>query len=222
MNQLILTLIACLLSAWPAHATLLTFDIDGAADRDPIPQAYGDGVTAIDMGAFHYGADGGFTPNVSISYASATGGDLNFWSDNFNDLTNVIHNDADPQDGFTITFTADPGFYVMLESLDMGNWTEAMTVPGMDVQDGGGATLASYSSILLPKWDTQSHVSFSPGVQGETLILHVDTTGLGGNSDNVGLDNILFSQVAVPEPASLLLTTSALFGLVLLRRGRRG
>jgi hypothetical protein len=35
------------------------------------------------------------------------------------------------------------------------------------------------------------------------MILHVNTTGLGVNSDNVGLDNIQFSQIsALPVPVA--------------------
>lgn len=63
---------------------------------------------------------------------------------------------------------------------------------------------------------------FSPGVEGRQLTLFVDIFGLGGNSDNVGLDNISFSQVAVsavPLPAGFTLLLGAL-GLLALGRRR--
>jgi len=220
MRQTTLTTVVCLLLSIPAHATVLTFDIAGATNPSTMPQSYGDAVTATNMGSFSYGALGGFTPNVSVSYESATGGELNFWSTGYNDLVNVLENEADGEIGYSITFTADPGFRVVLESLDMGNWGAAITVPGMEIKNGSGSTLANYPSILLADSATQSHASFTPSVQGQTLVLHVDTTGLSTNSDNVGLDNIQFSQVVVPEPAAACLVATALLGLLPLRSRR--
>ncbi len=49
----------------------------------------------------------------------------------------------------------------------------------------------------------------------QELSIHIDTTGLGGNSDNIGLDNIQFSQTAVvPVPAAMWLFGTGVIGLL--------
>ena len=62
---------------------------------------------------------------------------------------------------------------------------------------------------------------FASGLFGSQLDIIVDTTGMGGNSDNMGLDNIQFGQDVVPEPSSyaMLVLGSATF-LVLAARSR--
>ncbi len=54
-----------------------------------------------------------------------------------------------------------------------------------------------------------------PNIFGESLTIAINTAGLGGNSDNIALDNIQFSQVsAVPVPAAFWLFGSGLIGLI--------
>ena len=62
------------------------------------------------------------------------------------------------------------------------------------------------------------HSAGAPAVSATELTLRVDTTGLGGRSDNVGIDNIVFSQV--PEPSTSVLLSLGLLGLGYA--GRRG
>ena len=211
---------AAMLVGSQAGATVLTFDIAGAANSSEMPQAYGDNVTATTMGGFSYGAAGGFTPNVAVSYASDVNGILNFWSTGYNDLFNVVENEADGQTGYRIEFIAQAGFNVVLDSLNMGNWGSAITVPGLSVADGSGTVLFSATNIALPANSTPSSLFFDfGGISANKLVLHVNTSGLGVNSDNVGLDNIQFSQsTAVPVPAAAWLFGSGLFALAGLAR----
>ncbi len=206
-----------------ATATVLTFDIDGATNGSLMPQNYGDSVTVSTMGGFSYGSAGGFTPNVNVTYEGDSGNDLNFWSTGYNDLFNVVENEPDSHNGYSITFVADTGYQVSLASLDMGNWGGAISVPELSITDGNGLELFSESNIPLVANGVQSHTSFDFGsLLANTLILHIDTTGLGGNSDNVGLDNIQFSQVAtVPVPAAFWLFGSAIAGLISVTRASK-
>ena len=65
-----------------------------------------------------------------------------------------------------------------------------------------------------------THLTFSPNVTATSLRMTVDVSGLGGNSDNVGFDNIQFSQglavSSVPGPVAALP-----FALLALRRRQR-
>ncbi len=223
LKQQLTMIFAASLLCGSASATVLTFDIAGAGNGLLMPQDYGDNVTATTMGNFSYGSAGGFTPNVTVSYASDSGQELRFWSTNYNDLINVVENEVDGDTGYSLTFTADSGFDVVLDSMNMGNWGATITVPGITVTDGGGSTLFSATNFLLPGSSTPSSLFFDfGGISANTLILYIDTTGLGGNSDNVGLDNIQFGQSvsAVPVPAAAWLFGSGLIGLVGIARRR--
>jgi hypothetical protein len=56
------------------------------------------------------------------------------------------------------------------------------------------------------------------------ITIVVDSTGLGGSTDNIGLDNITFSEsevtAGVPEPGSLILVSLGAPILYLLLRRR--
>lgn len=215
-HQFVATCLATLLCS-SASATVLTFDLASTTGDIGLPLGYGDRVTATTMGDFLYGAAGGFTPNVEVQYAPT----LTRWSTGYNELINVIENEADGDNGYSVTFTADAGFNVLLSSLNMGNWGAAISVPGMTVTDGNGNILFSESNIALDvsTSPTSRFFNFGNNVVANQLIIQIDTTGLGGNSDNVGLDNIQFSQV-VPVPAAVWLFGSGLLGLVGVSRRR--
>lgn len=202
------------------NATVLTFDINNAADGSIISQSYGDNVTAVTMGNFGYGAAGGFTPNVSVSTAGVAGNTLNYWSSGYNDLFQVIENEPDDAEGYSLTFTADAGYNVVLTSLDIGNWGGAINLPGIRVFDESNTTLFQQTDTPLAANNIQNHVhiDFST-ITGQTLTIEINTIGLGGSSDNVGLDNIQFGQVsAVPVPGAVWLFGSAIFGLLRIKR----
>jgi hypothetical protein len=208
-----------------ASATVLTFDIVGIAPGVNLPQTYGDNVTAAIMGNFSYGTAQGFTPNVTVSYvANNTPGvtpELQWWSTGYNDLVNIVENEADGDTGYRIVLTAAAGFNVTLQSFDLGNFGSAVTLPGLQVLNSSNTPLLNLSNIAVPA-DTSPHLSFAGPWTSSTLSIVVNTTGLGGQTDNIGLDNITFSQSAVtapgiPEPASLLLIGGGLGALIFFR-----
>lgn len=199
-------------------ATILTFDIAGASAGQTMPMDYGDFVTSGTMGNYSYGISNGLTPDVNVDYGPH---DLNFWTTGYSDLTNVLENEPDGDAGYDVIFTPNlPGQTVVtIESFDMGNWGGAIVVPGITIRTNSGV-LWQQNNIELGA-SASPHLTFTPNVSAsERIYLHVDTTGLGGNSDNVGLDNIAFRQSAVPEPA-----TMAALGLgfaAIMRRRRKG
>lgn len=204
MKTRVLLLSILCAGATSASATLLTFDITNLGDGGTMPQTYGDRVTSLTNGSFSYGAGGGFTPGVLVDYFSPDAPiDLNLWTTGYNDLTNVLENEPDGEASFTLRLTADPGSLVRLDGFDVGNYGGTITVPGIIITDGLGNTLFSRLNFVLPDSSQPFHqdYDFAGGLTAQQINIFVDTTGLGGNSDNVGLDNVQFAQV-VPEPST--------------------
>lgn len=206
-------LIASVLALAPvaSQATILTFDVAGGVTNfQNMPGTYGDNVSALVDGLGHsydVGAEG-FTSNVSISYGTP-GEDPALWTTGYGDLTNVMFNDADGDTTFTTTFTAETGYLVDFYSFDIAWFFGSdTTVQGFKVIDvGSNQVLHSESAFTLFGGETHQTFSFATPLQAAQLALVVDLTGLGGISDDVGLDNIRFGQSAVvapgiPEPST--------------------
>ena len=211
-------LITFVAAAFSANATVLNFDITGATDSSSLSQAYGDRVTGISDGSFSYGSAGNFTPNIVVDYVGrSAANDLSFWTKGYSDLNNVIYYELDGALGFTIKLSADPGFLVRLDGFDFGNFGGQLLVPSLQVQDGQGNVLFSRTNFTLEA-SSASHqdYDFVSGLLASEMNIILDTTGLGGNSDNIAFDNIQFGQT-IPEPSSLVLGAIGILGFSLLR-----
>ncbi len=204
-----------------AFATSLTVDLVTCTTNGcGVDQNYGDRVVGTSDATGTYGAEGGDTPNVVVDYVPSGGDNLTHWTTGYNELTNVLYNEQDFADSFEVSFTADVGFEVTLESLDIGNFGGAVS-PTISVEDENGLELFSIVATLNASGGDS--VLVSPSVSAQTLTLIVNTTGLGNLSDNVGLDNIVFSQQVspVPLPAAAWLFLSAFGALVGIKRTAR-
>jgi hypothetical protein len=152
-------------AAQNAKATVLTFDT-GLTNGAIMPQTYGDQVVSTISGTFSYGAAGGFTPIIAVDYTSPDAPlDLNFWTTGYSDLVNILENEPDGENGYTVRLTADPGFLVRLDSFDLGNFGGAVTLAGIRVQDGLGNLLFSLSniSVLASSQPHQDYTIFLAG-----------------------------------------------------------
>jgi hypothetical protein len=163
----------------------------------------------------------------------------------YGDLVNVLWNSAAGNSTgkavLRINFEAvAPNTLVELRSLDVGGYpSQDAPAGGLQVQrfeivrfvrDANGdiqdvASLWTQEDVDAPT-DGSERVEFTVGgstarPQGTGLAILMDTTDLGTLSDNVGIDNIEFAQVAVaiPEPAAV--GAIALVGGVALRRRRQ-
>lgn len=207
--------------AGSADATILTFDINTEQPFTNLPmdQGYGDRVTALTMGAYQYGLGfgDGLTPNITVDYSGATPAAtaaLTRWSADYGDLVNVLENEDDGDTLLRVLFSADAGYMVKLFSFDLAGWPDSdYTIRGLTVTSGD-FTLYSANNVFVE--GTSGHSSFdfgAAGLTGESIAINIDLTGLGGNSDNIGIDNIRFGQsppgvlidqppTTVPEPAT--------------------
>jgi hypothetical protein len=195
-----------------AVATVLTFDDDPPiTNSENINQAYGDAVTSTTMpGNFLYDENGeGFTPNIAVDYGplAPVNASPDLWSTGYGDLTNILFKDADGFDYLQVTFTADPGFRVRLHSWDMAAFGAVFssdpTIDSVRVLDSGGNELLALTNVSISE---TTHTSFdyaaNPFVD-DVLVLEFNSGNLGGLSDDIAFDNIVFSQI--PEPGAMLL-----------------
>jgi hypothetical protein len=208
---------AIVLITVPGRADMLLFNptVGAFSNLNPLPQGYGNRITAADQGGFHYDLVGGATPNVVTQFATGSMPAIFTWDFQFGDLQNVIF--AQEPRVFQFNLNADPGFLVTLNSFDMASWPMLdYTIKSVTIEDGNGAVLYSQSNPLIKGANsTHTHFSFN-GVTANTLQIFFDSTNV--DSDDVGIDNINFSQSrvvdAVPEPSG-----RALMGLVLVAVG---
>lgn len=214
-----LVFLAGLLAATGANATILTFGDLGLLDFQPIPQAYGDNVISTNDGVGSYLEGNGFTANVVTSYRTCDGpgdscvslNDILYWSSDFGDLIDVGMPNNDDEFG-EVTFTADPGFAVVLQSFDLGGWP-SLDKPGQQLRIYDGA----YNLLqdLTPQFveGNAGHTTINLGLSSNVVRIQ------WGNDFDVGIDNINIDQTTVvAEPYTLALFGLGLAGLGFSRR----
>jgi hypothetical protein len=218
MRLLIVGLFAAVLAQ---AGVVLTFE--QAAPGPAIDQAYGDNVVSNPQGGNAYGVIGGsFTPDITVTYGAASEV-INVWFDNFGDLTEVAYNEIDGATSLTIRFDAAAGFNVILFSFDLGGWNRTdYTLANVSVFDGSNSALFSENNVHVEGDNGRSSLDFGTGLQASSLRIVLNLSGLGGDSDNIGIDNIHFGQASVdpdpvPEPSTILLCAAGLAAAVLRR-----
>jgi hypothetical protein len=190
---------AAALAAAPAIASVLTFNIDGLGNHGTMPQDYGDRIESADQGIYHYGLDGGTTPNITVSYTKAPAVPA-FWSTGYGDLTNILFDDADNVGQIEIVLTADLGYTVSLTSFDLGAYdgvfNQDPVIDAVSVAHGCGADLFRQDDVAISeKARTTFDFSAEP-LTGRVIVILVECGNLGGLSDDIGIDNVQFSQAA--------------------------
>ena len=202
-----------------AASTLLFNPASGSfANFNPLPQGYGNRIAAADQDGFHYDLLGGATPNVVTRFATGGMPGIITWDFQFGDLQNVIYA-VEPQ-VFQFDLIADPGFAVTLNSIDMASWPGVeYTINSVTIEDGNGSVLYSQGNPVIHGANaTHTHFSFN-GVTSSTLQILFDATNL--DSDDVGIDNINFSQTSAPELSTFTLIGIGLISLAVARSARR-
>lgn len=214
-----------------AHATILTFDEEGVAPLDngtllqeavAIPGQYGDRVTATVQAGLVYGEAGeGFTPHVVVDYLPD--GDIQLWRADYGDLQRVAFVQPEGTGNMQITLTADDGFLVNLHGFDVGGWFHEDYVINSIKVLAGDTVLFEALDVLIEgdgNGDLHSSFLFAPALSAQSLSILFDSSNLLADSDNIGIDNIRFSEspAPVPLPGGLWLGASALAALWRTRR----
>jgi hypothetical protein len=218
------------LTANAQGTTVLTFDFGpnaGISNGTLIPQDYGDNVVAASMGAYSYGGSAPFTPNVTTLYSGGTTGPR-FWDTGYGNLTNVAFGEENQL--LLITFSPAAGTMVTLNSFDLAGWPGSDYVINSVQVFGSGASepLFRQTDVLVRGDSSPQHTSFTfDNTISATgfLVIQIDALNLGNQSDNIGIDNISFTQTnvvsaAAPEPGALSLLGAVLLPIGCLARRR--
>lgn len=199
----------------PAQATILTF---GQGSFAPIDQNYGDNVATLpNHGGFVYGNDGSPTPNVALSYVNTS------WGTSGAGIPGVTYPSSGQTAGtsWSYTFTAAPGYYAVLDSIDYGHLLSGAitTYPTVSYAVTGG-TPAVFAGTITPNTALSNLQTLDlGGVYGQSLTLTFTVTvPRVGGSDGLGFDNLIFTQAAVPEAGSLSLLATGGMGMIVIRR----
>jgi hypothetical protein len=150
------------------------------------------------------------------------------WRFAFGDLDHVIYEPSATADKLTVLLAADPGYEVVLHSFDLGGWPDSdYEIASVDVSQiaGDDEVLYHEDDVTVFGGTDPFHTTFTfaPGLQGQILLITIDSSNLGALSENIGIDNISFSQVLVPEPSAvvmLVIGAMAIMGVLCPRRRR--
>lgn len=188
-------------------------------------------VPTADFGAppywynFNYGNNGeGYTPNVSVDkmvVTNVTTTATRSWTA-AGDLLKVAYPAAGYDQGgkWYWTFTADPGYATTLISTDFVKFNSFTQTATVNVYKGN--TPLSLGPLLYtsgPLAVNNVAQTISPGVTSSALTLEFVLPS-GEEMFDWAADNIVFSQTAVPEPASAAMILAGVAGLLLTRKRR--
>lgn len=196
---------------------------------------------------YRYGVGAeGFTPMVTASYGpfSIFTGGPELWREGYGDLNGVLyqgsrHSDPGNPIGtdyniLDVVLVADSGFDVVLYGFDVAAFGTDRTINAVTVYNGVPFPfLTPFNDIfedlnvVVPGGNTHLTYDFESllgnPLQAHVIWLRIDANNLGPDSENIGIDNIRFGQVAsqntevvdpdavfrdleaVPEPASLVM-----------------
>lgn len=201
-----------------AGATVLTFE-SGVGAGSAIPQEYGDRVVTDIDPPFWYGSAFGSTPNIVVH------NNLLAWESGFGSLTSVAHVPERTGIGI-ITLVADAGYTVRLHSLDFAGWFQSdYTINALEVWSDDALVWGQRDVLVRGALAAETDVGFSTltfdvPVAGTAITIVIDSANMGRSADNIGIDNVAFSQttlgVNVPEP-TVPLALISLSGLGMLR-----
>lgn len=204
----------------PVAATVLRFD--DLAERQFVPDNYGDRVISATTDGFNYGTDFGFTPNVIVEFdPDGNFQQYNAWT-GYAGLDRALGHDLFGVPG-EIRLLPDPGFNVVLHSFDIGVWQRDFSNSRIRVFSLANDTTPLFDTGLTTlelrpngavNPDNYAY-TFAPGLVSSAG-LRIVINDLG----NLAIDNLSFSQTAVPLPAALPLFACALGGLAVARRRR--
>lgn len=215
-------MLASLFAAAPAQATILTFDIGTDSNGAAIPIGYGNNVDQAVVSGITYLEGNGWTRDITVDFVPDSNPfPFNHWATGYaqtpQGVTLLPH--ALGHSHFNvpgeIVFTPAAGHSVQLLAFDIGTWFSAY-LTDIRVWDGDGTRAAP--NLFSFNGTLGQGIVYSPltGAVSSNDVLHLYISNLG----STGIDNIHFTQDAVPLPAAVWLFASAMAGVALLGRRR--
>jgi hypothetical protein len=204
-------------------ATELTF-----ANHPPgaIDQSYGDRVTSTTMMGHGYGELGeGFTPNITTTY-DPNGGLPRIWPSGYGDLATTLF-EGDQTAKLQVKFTADAGYRVWLHRWDLALFgffhPNGESINGVAVYGANGMLLFSRTNLFVPAAGHIRFNAFSRPLIDTMLTLEIDARNIttGFRNEDIGIDNILISQVPEAASATLMIIGAGAIVVVAIREKRR-
>jgi hypothetical protein len=199
-----------------ASATTLTFDALNLLNYGAIPTNLGSNASSPGAG---YVMGAGWTPDVAVSmstvdsFGALLNGNLSYWNQQYGDLTDVAF-PVSSGNYARITLSASGGNTVTINSFDLGGYlTNSLNATRIRVLDSSGNILWNQDNTTV-NGTGPSHSSYLPAITAQSLTLE------WGDSWNIGLDNLNFTQSTVPEPASVAFLSLGALALIKRRRSR--
>lgn len=211
LGRIVAVAAAALTATYARAQVTLNFDNLTFADYDQIPSNYGASLDARLTSITYRTLYSNFT--LYQSY-------VELWNADYGDLSKVVYPASNGYVG-EIMFVPTAGYGVRIISFDMAGWSQTdRTNTLMRLVDSNGTVLydfASGGSVAIEGDLTGNrHSTFTPN------FYYAGTLGIQwGNDWNVGIDNIQFQLVAIPEPGGLALGVSLASALAILLGRRR-
>lgn len=186
----------------PAHALVLIFE-PVVENYEPLDQSYGDRVISTSQDGFVYGVEGGFTPNVEADYGVLPYATPSLFRVGFGDLRDVLFDSASDFGHLEVALTADEGWNVTLSRFEMAAWRATNPINAVQVYTQAGDVLFDARDVQIAH-DTHTIFSFDPPLIARKLVIAIDASNLGGLSDNIAIDNVVFGQVEATLPVEIV------------------
>jgi hypothetical protein len=216
--------ILLLAAAGPVSAEILTFNLSGQIGQtDPIPDGYGDVKIGSDT-ILHLT----YREAVAFGNSASTTDDLRFQTPNYGDLSDVAYGGTEASDTvgeirFEGLVLAGQQYGAELVSFDLAGFNrEDQYDIDVKVYDENWGVVAFWDDLMVPG-DTSIHtpchltLTLNPAVSSQALVLQWLAPWY------VGIDNVEYSAVPVPEPATIVgwLIGLGCLGYVTYRRRAR-
>lgn len=210
-----------------SQATIVGFGNLGGSNTT-IPSTLASNASAAGNG---FVISNGATPNISLTWDTLW--DIHT-SPFFTELENqtVGGGDWDNEGGgprigqfdsntHTIDFIAGSGYGLVLNSFDMANTPEGvdLSIWSIVLTNSGGGTV--WSTVVNLQNNDTDVVTVTPtftGLDGQSYKLTFTQTGTATAVGHIGIDNLSFNEVAVPEPSLTMLAGIGGLALGLRRR----
>jgi hypothetical protein len=148
------------------------------------------------------------------------------WPSGYGDLANALY-EGSHETKLQVKFTADPGFRVWLHRWDLALFgffhPNGESINGVAVYGANGLPLFSRTNFFVPATGHIRFDAFSRPLIDTMLTLEIDARNIttAFRNEDIGIDNILISQVPEPASATLAIVAAGTVVIVAVREKRR-